>query len=455
VEQAFLSSEQTRTVYVSHPPGYEVVKGKHSLYYRKLKPGEKKPNTVMKLHLALYGGIECSRLYWEAFVGWHVQYGFQRSHYDKCYLYLVKEDNFIKMSFHVDDGMLAYKGDELWLTYKKDVNQRFKIDFNKLEEKKKFLGSNFHLNRKRGLCLIDQEQLIDKMMTDFSMSDCNANASTPFIWPLPSDKDLPKKMTDEMKSFDMYKALGYLNHLQGGVKPEISCPLKRLSRYAAFYGEAHIKLAKHLMRWCKRTKQTPLVLKACDNPVIQIFTDASHASCPDTRRSITGVVIKVGGNTVFWKCLNQTLVSHSSTESELIALDKGATLGVYIRWLLECMVGKEQGTISIFVDNQSTIHLSSNPVHPDRNLHIHARYFYIRDLVEGRHYVIKHAPSEDMIADILCTYKSPANFARLYVLLLSNASYEEVEPSRYEWKLGDSSWQSLTSKGGEKIDARQ
>ena len=73
-------------------------------------------------------------------------------------------------------------------------------------------------------------------------------------------------MTDEHKSFDMYKALGYLNYLQCGVKPEISCALKRLSRYATHYGDAHIKLAKHLMRWCKRSKKTPLVLKACKDP---------------------------------------------------------------------------------------------------------------------------------------------------------------------------------------------
>ena len=348
--------------------------------------------------------------------------------------------------------MLAYKGEELWQRYKQAINHRFKIDFSPMEERKKFLGANFHLDRENGICLIDQENLIDKMLADFGMTDCNDNVATPFVWPLPCDKDLPDQMTSEEKSFDMYKALGYLNYLQCGVKPEISCALKRLSRYATHYGEAHIKLAKHLMRWCKRSKKTPLVLKACKDPDIQIFTDASHASCPDTRRSITGVVVKVGGNTVFWKCLNQTLVSHSSTESELIALDKGATVGVYIRWLLEAMLGKPHVIITAFIDNESAMTLASNPVHPDRNLHIHARYFYIRDLVEGKHYILRHAPSKEMIADILCTFKSPSNFAWLYALLLNNARYEQIgDTHKFQWKFGGGRCNNITSKGGDKI----
>ena len=449
VGQAFLSSEQTRAVYVRHPPGYRLVAGSQSLYFLKLAPGEKPPRTVMKLLLALYGGVECSRLYWEAFVSWHISYDFQTSHYDKCYLYKTRGPSFIKISFHVDDGMIAYKGEELWLEYVQTIKQRFDIDFSDLEGKKKFLGSNFHLDRSAGICLIDQEQLIDKMLADFGMTHCNEDVASPFVWPLPTDADLPEVMTDEMKSFDMYKALGYLNYLQGGVHPEISCPLKRLSRFAVHYGEKHIKLAKHLMRWCKRTKHTPLVLRYSEKPRIQIFTDASHASCPDTRRSITGVVIKVGGSTVLWKCMNQSMVSHSSTESELIALDKGATIGVYARHVLDCMLGKRHGTIELFVDNQSAISIAANPVHPDRNLHIHARYFYIRDLVEGKHYVIKHAPSADQLADILCTFKSQPNFVRLYLLLMGVATYERVYDNHYEWRLNNGRWNSLPKGGDE------
>ena len=380
---------------------------------------------------------------------WHVQYGFQQSHYDKCYLYLKRNGQFIKISFHVDDGMVAHKGKQMWEQYKIDVNKRFDIQFHPLEERKKFLGMNFHLDRSKGICLIDQSNLVDKMLVDFGMQDCSTKVSTPCVWPLPTDSDLPES-PGQHSEFNMYSALGYLNQLQGGTKPEISVPLKRLSRYGAHYGEKHIELAKRMMRWCKRTRNVPLVLKYAKQPEIQIFTDASHASCPDTRRSITGVVVKISGNTIFWKCLNQSMVSHSSTESELIALDKGATIGIYVRWLVECMTGTKYGTMKVFVDNQSTIALSSNPVHPDRNLHFHARFFYIRDLVEGKHYVVLHTPSEDMVSDILCTYKSIANFNKLYAILVGVAHYELKDDGTYVWRMERGRWlQTASDQGGE------
>ena len=116
------------------------------------------------------------------------------------------------------------------------------------------------------------------------------------------------------------------------------------------------------------------------------------------------------------------------------------------------MAGFKHGPMKVFVDNKSAIHMASNPVHPDRNLHIHARYFYIRDLVEGKHYVILHAPSYDMIADLLCTFKSNDTFARLYMLVMNNATYEySDEQHAYAWNLNTVSWRGIVSKGGDGI----
>ena len=56
-----------------------------------------------------------------------------------------------------------------------------------------------------------------------------------------------------------------------------------------------------------------------------IFTDASFADCVGTSKSTTGVfAAMVGPNTFFplnAVCKKQTVVSHSSTEREIVALD--------------------------------------------------------------------------------------------------------------------------------------
>ena len=163
----------------------------------------------------------------------------------------------------------------------------------------------------------------------------------------------------------------------------------------------------------KGTMHQPLEYHAGFPLYYQIFTDASHASCVDTRRSILSVMIKLGGMLVFWKNSFSSIVSHSSCESELFALDIGAATGQCLRYLIEAMDGPVQGTVQVFVDNQGTIDITSNPVQSGRNLHVHARYFYVRDLVYDNQLVIVHLPTHLQIADIGCSYKGPHNFHTL------------------------------------------
>ena len=82
-----------------------------------------------------------------------------------------------------------------------------------------------------------------------------------------------------------------------------------------------------------------------------------------------------------------------------------------------------------YVDNQATIILSSNPVQPGRNLHIHARYFYVRDLVARQELMVVKIHTNDQLADILVSFKSFETFLRLRTLLL-NCAYVVVVPQR-------------------------
>ena len=121
-----------------------------------------------------------------------------------------------------------------------------------------------------------------------------------------------------------------------------------------------------------------------------------------------------------------------------MALDKGATIGMYVRWLTE-LIGEQVVTpIQIFVDNQSAIKLASNPVHPDRNLHIHARYFYIRDLVEQGVYRICYVKTGDQIADLMCVFKTHETFAYFYALITNVAvciKTMEGDSIVYKWRV--------------------
>jgi hypothetical protein len=204
-------------------------------------------------------------------------------------------------------------------------------------------------------------------------------------------------------------------------RPDIGQVLKILSRFTKTFGKRHVEYAKHLLRYLKGTASLGLTYRTGYPLYYQVFTDASHASCIDTRRSIVSIVVKLGGNTVYWKNMFTKIVSHSSTESELMALDVGATIGEMLRWLVESIGGPIQGRIQIFVDNQGTISIASNPIQSGRNLHVHARYFYVRDLVYDDQFVIDKIPTELQVADIGCTFKGTASFLSLRDCLMECA----------------------------------
>jgi hypothetical protein len=51
-----------------------------------------------------------------------------------------------------------------------------------------------------------------------------------------------------------------------------------------------------------------------------------------------------------------------------------------------------------------------NQIQPGRNIHVHARYFYVRDFVNEGEYAIHKLDTTDQLSDILVTYKDYKNF---------------------------------------------
>ena len=135
-----------------------------------------------------------------------------------------------------------------------------------------------------------------------------------------------------------------------------------------------------------------------------------------------------------WKSAFTRIVSHSSCESELMALDVGAMLSQFCGWLIQSMGGPLVDKVQVFVDNAGTISLSSNPIQPGRNVHVHARYFYVRDLVFSDKLQIEKIPTELQVADIGCSYKGAPNFLRLVDILLKSARIIHNDQGEPTWE---------------------
>jgi hypothetical protein len=241
-----------RDVWVRHPPGYIIYqRGDGRLDYRKLKAGEIQPQTGLKLLLALYGSMECGRLFWEVYVKYHLALGFTTVPHEPCYLqYKRANGDFIKLAFHVDDSCIAIKGGDSmkdWYTTK--LSERFEYTLGPLDH---FLGTRFHLDYEQRVIKMDQTEQALNMLKLFGMLQAKPahtpvpTGKTPSLEDVPTD---PAELRSVMESWKMDSAVGALNYLASGTMPGLIFPLKILSRHMREYGPAHIAFCKHVLRW--------------------------------------------------------------------------------------------------------------------------------------------------------------------------------------------------------------
>ena len=123
-------------------------------------------------------------------------------------------------------------------------------------------------------------------------------------------------------------------------RPDICYATKELARdLTAPTANSQLKL-KHLLRYLQGTRSLNYIVRPASMPTlkeiqIDVYTDADWAGCPATRKSTTGFVIQVAGNTVHFGSRTQSVVALSSAESELYAIGTGATEALHVKNFLQ------------------------------------------------------------------------------------------------------------------------
>ena len=348
-ESAYLTASVKRDIYIRLPEGFR-------------KPGRE--HEVYKLRKALYGGVDSGRCFYDEYLQYHKEMGFQPIHHDRCFLQIhwLEKKQFIKIAFHVDDCLMAVKGQEIMEWYLHALRVRYKFKFGKLEH---FLGVRFTFSEDGNSVHLDQEQQVFKLLDQIGMSDCKS-APTPIKdTAVPNSTHSPQTEEEKKKvrDYPYQEVVGHLSYLESATRPDITYAVKVASKFGTTYGEAHIQWVKRIVRYLKGTAKHGIILtKSEPQPKLRIFSDANHVKDVDTRRSLSGMTTKLSSSTVDWKCKYQRIPSHSTCESELMAMDFAICRGEYIRYLAQSIGAPVQGTIPLYVDNQAAINLASNPI---------------------------------------------------------------------------------------------
>ncbi len=115
----------------------------------------------------------------------------------------------------------------------------------------------------------------------------------------------------------------------------------------------------------------------------------------------------------------QKIVMKSSTESELVAVSDEINMAVWVRDFLTHQ-GHELGPVILYQDNMSTIALILNGASTShRTKHIKIRYFFVHERIVHGEIIVKHMPTERMLADVLTKALQAGLFRRLSRALLN------------------------------------
>ncbi|XP_047250075.1 uncharacterized protein LOC124885866 [Capsicum annuum] len=113
-------------------------------------------------------------------------------------------------------------------------------------------------------------------------------------------------------------------------------------------------------------------------PLTDPSTFRSFVACADSRRSVTGFSITLGGSPISWKSKKQQAICLSSAEAEYHALHK---VVAELSWL-------------------AALHITRNPIFHECTKHIEIDCHYVRDCVHSGLISFHFVASADQLADI-------------------------------------------------------
>ena len=149
-----------------------------------------------------------------------------------------------------------------------------------------------------------------------------------------------KEQSEIVKLAYPYRSLvGALQYLVTGSRLELAFAVRTLAKYVNSYTETHWKLATRVLKYLVATQDFGLVFdieeaRKQDGLQIVSWADSDWANDPLDRKSITGFVTQLNGQTIAAKCVKQDIVATSSTHAEIIASSTAARDVVWLEEIL-------------------------------------------------------------------------------------------------------------------------
>jgi Reverse transcriptase (RNA-dependent DNA polymerase) len=375
VHNAFLHGELHEEVYMRLPPGF----------------ASNQPGKICKLKKSLYGLRQAPRMWFSKLTAALQAYGFSQSRADYSLFAIRQGDIFLTVLVYVDDLVIAGNNSEEIRRFKQYLSTTFHMkDLGLL---KYFLGIEIARGTK-GLFLSQRKYTLD------IIAECGLLGAKPMPTPMEQNHNLAKATGDLMKDPERYRRLvGRLIYLTI-TRPELCYAVHTLAQFMQSPLQTHYDAAFRVVRYLKGNPGQGILLRSDNDLQLYGYCDSDWASCPITRRSLTGYFVMLGQSPISWKTKKQHTVSRSSAEAEYRSM---ATVTCELTWLKSVLyflgVAHKQ-PMRLFCDSQAAIYIAANPVFHERTKHIEIDCHFVRDQIRSDQISTKHVSSTEQLADL-------------------------------------------------------
>lgn len=381
---------------------------------------------VIPVMRAMQGHPESSRL-WERHIDRIVRkLGFTPATHEPCiYTGEVNGERCI-FKRQVDDFAIATRKEETAHTFWAMVDDHLTMPMKRLGLVTLFNGVDILQSRYyiKMSCRTYLEKMSDKYLKDW-MSDLRDMANRPL--PMPANDTFLKafykaegnpdlKEQERLKKeygFGYRSGIGEIIYAMVTCRPDVSTTTVLCSQHSACPAEIHYHAVRHAIKYLYVTRDDgiyfwrqeprmdlpehplppnsiahhgpiPAVAKYPQHGPFDthVYSDSNWAACLKTRRSTTGVGVKLAGGTIAYKTKLQPTVALSSTEAELMAACDAGKMILYIRSILWDLGIPQQAATIMYEDNDACTAIANAQKPTPRTRHMDIRYFALSDWVE-------------------------------------------------------------------------
>ena len=120
------------------------------------------------------------------------------------------------------------------------------------------------------------------------------------------------------------QAVGSIQYVAVVTRPDLAFAAHVLARHMARSAKKQWLAVQHVMRYLQSMIDVGLTFNGSGKEdVVDVYSDADFANS-GSMKSVSGMVVRIYGNCVFWRSKRQEIIAGDTTEAELIAMSSTA-----------------------------------------------------------------------------------------------------------------------------------